>query len=290
MRDNTIRSIVLAGAGVLGLMLLSAWLRGTEPSPALVGVLTVGLIATNLLRSFRVPLWRLKRSRWPRRRQTPQPGWWPRRVRQPSWIEGGGTGMPSPFLLASGAMCAAVFAGVFFWPTDPPTLAADYGAPPLANLVAARGPAVSATKPRPMRVDARPTKPMVSDDGLPAGALTATVGTFRCTVTGVHDGDGPIYCAEGPKIRLQAIAARETDETCRPGHPCPAASGAAATAALRRLALGKVLRCEATGTSYSRVTAWCSTAKGVELNCAMVRGGTVAYWRRYDPQGRLCRG
>jgi endonuclease YncB( thermonuclease family) len=104
----------------------------------------------------------------------------------------------------------------------------------------------------------------------------------------VHDGDGPIYCAEGPKIRLQALAAREADESCRPGHACPAASGAAATAALRKLALGKVLRREATGTSYSRVTAWCRTNEGVELNCAMVRGGTVAYWRRYDPEGTMC--
>jgi endonuclease YncB( thermonuclease family) len=114
-------------------------------------------------------------------------------------------------------------------------------------------------------------------------------GDFTCTVTGVHDGDGPIYCAEGPKIRLNAIAARELDETCRSGHPCPSTSGAAARAELTRLASGKVLRCEATGTSYSRVTAWCWTPEGTELNCAMVQGGYALRWPKHDPYGRLCR-
>jgi crotonobetainyl-CoA:carnitine CoA-transferase CaiB-like acyl-CoA transferase len=52
--------------------------------------------------------------------------------------------------------------------------------------------------------------------------------TFTCTPTAVWDGDGPIWCAEGPKIRLAGIAAREIDESCKPQHPCPAASGVAA--------------------------------------------------------------
>jgi endonuclease YncB( thermonuclease family) len=111
---------------------------------------------------------------------------------------------------------------------------------------------------------------------------------FTCTVTGVHDGDGPIYCAEGPKIRLTAIAARELDETCRPGHPCPDAPGAAAQAELQRLAWGKVLTCEATGTSYRRTTAWCWAPDGTELNCAMVQGGYALHWARFDPEGKLC--
>lgn len=122
-----------------------------------------------------------------------------------------------------------------------------------------------------------------------------SVTLFRCDVTGVHDGDGPIYCAQrGPdgkpiKIRLQAVAARELDETCSPGHPCPAASGAAAKAALTRLATGHRLRCEATGRSYARVTAWCWREDGVELNCAMVESGTALAWAKFDRAGRLCR-
>ena len=113
--------------------------------------------------------------------------------------------------------------------------------------------------------------------------------TFTCTVTKVHDGDGPIWCAEGPKIRLQAIAARELDETCSPGHPCPNASGAEAQQALARLAMGQTLQCVATGTSYSRVTAWCWRPDGVELNCAMVKSGTALRWAKYDRDRRLCR-
>lgn len=50
--------------------------------------------------------------------------------------------------------------------------------------------------------------------------------TFTCTPIPVWDGDGPIWCAEGPKIRLAGIAARELDGSCRPAHPCPAAEPA----------------------------------------------------------------
>ena len=120
-------------------------------------------------------------------------------------------------------------------------------------------------------------------------------GTFTCTAISVHDGDGPIHCLErgadgkAIKIRLQAIAAREIDETCRDNQPCPAASAASARAALARLAVGHRLRCEPTGTSYGRVTAWCSTEAEVDLSCAMVRGGYALRWDRYDRDRRLCR-
>lgn len=58
---------------------------------------------------------------------------------------------------------------------------------------------------------------------------------FTCTPTHVRDGDGPIWCAEGPRIRLAGIAARNIDQTCRPGDPCPSASGIDARNALIRL-------------------------------------------------------
>jgi len=51
---------------------------------------------------------------------------------------------------------------------------------------------------------------------------------FTCTPTRVWDGDGPIWCAEGMKIRLAGVAAREIDGSCRAWQPCPAASGVAA--------------------------------------------------------------
>ena len=62
---------------------------------------------------------------------------------------------------------------------------------------------------------------------LPATAATtvASGSRFNCTAVAVWDGDGPIWCAEGPRIRLAGVAARELDNSCRPGHPCPGPSG-----------------------------------------------------------------
>ena len=47
---------------------------------------------------------------------------------------------------------------------------------------------------------------------------------FACTPIHVWDGDGPVWCAEGPRVRLSGIAAREIDGTCRSNQPCPSAS------------------------------------------------------------------
>jgi endonuclease YncB( thermonuclease family) len=154
-------------------------------------------------------------------------------------------------LVVIAALVAAGCAAIFFWSAEAPS--------------AARTPARSSFKSAKPEAD-----------------------TFPCTVTKVHDGDGPIWCAEGPKIRLTAIAAREMDETCSPGHPCPAASGAEAQQELESLATGHVLQCEKTGTSYKRVTAWCWREDGLELNCAMVMSGKALAWKRYDPDDRLC--
>ena len=44
---------------------------------------------------------------------------------------------------------------------------------------------------------------------------------FACAAIGLHDADGPIYCATGEKIRLAGVAARELDGSCRPDQPCP---------------------------------------------------------------------
>jgi endonuclease YncB( thermonuclease family) len=127
-----------------------------------------------------------------------------------------------------------------------------------------------------------------------AASSTGAAGRFSCTVTRVHDGDGPIWCAERDaagkpiKIRLTAIAARELDNSCNPGHPCPDASGIAAQQVLAGLAQGRSLSCEATGHSYGRTTAWCWRADGIELNCAMVESKTALRWAQYDRQNRLC--
>lgn len=119
---------------------------------------------------------------------------------------------------------------------------------------------------------------------------------FVCTPTAIYDGDGPIWCAEGPKVRLAGIAAREIDETCRPQHPCPKASGKASRDHLVKLLGGprgtlptghikvsaKPMRCISTGSAGGeRTGAWCRAAGVGDLSCAMVRGGYALRWDRY---------
>ena len=119
---------------------------------------------------------------------------------------------------------------------------------------------------------------------------------FTCTPTAVWDGDGPIWCAEGPRIRLAGIAAREADGTCRSNQPCPGASSDQARDQLVRLLGGargtlptghvkvraRPMRCASDGSAGgSRTAAWCVTSAGVDLNCAMVRSGKALRWRRY---------
>lgn len=137
-----------------------------------------------------------------------------------------------------------------------------------------------------------------------AGLLLAVVTTgtsFTCTPTRVWDGDGPIWCAEGPKIRLAGIAAREIDGICKPHHPCPAGSGPKARDALvsligrsvgvastgHVLVRGQPLRCMSDGSGKGdRTAAWCRTSTGVDLNCAMVMSGHALRWPRYWRQHR----
>lgn len=125
---------------------------------------------------------------------------------------------------------------------------------------------------------------------------------FACTPTHVWDGDGPIWCAEGPRIRLAGVAAREIDETCRPGHPCPDKSGKDARDALVTLlggahgntttghvrVRGPRLVCVSRGSAGGdRTAAWCTSNSTGDLSCAMVRGGWARRWPRYGG-ARVC--
>ena len=110
---------------------------------------------------------------------------------------------------------------------------------------------------------------------------------FSCDVAHVNDGD-TLRCDDGTRVRLHAIAARESDGSCSPGHPCPSASAATSQAALERLA-GRRINCVQTGTSYRRVTAICDNEQGVEINCAMVRSGAAVIWDRFNRQEPICR-
>lgn len=131
---------------------------------------------------------------------------------------------------------------------------------------------------------------------LALAAVVAAGQSFTCTPTRVWDGDGPIWCAEGPRIRLSGIAAREMDGKCSRGHPCPAASaetardhlvrllgGAKGTASTGHIFVrGPTLRCTSTGPAGgNRTGAWCSAPAVGDLSCAMVKSGYAARWDRY---------
>ena len=116
--------------------------------------------------------------------------------------------------------------------------------------------------------------------------IVTTRTTFACTPTAVWDGDGPICCTEGPRIRLSGIATREIDGICKPGHPGPSASGIDARNQLVSLLGGskgscrpaifawQPGRCQHRGSAGGVTTAaWCITARGVDLSCAVVASG-----------------
>lgn len=130
--------------------------------------------------------------------------------------------------------------------------------------------------------------PQARPASLNAPAPISTEPTFSCRVVSVHDGD-TLRCSDGTRVRLHAVAAREIDETCSEGHPCPTASAASAMMALVRLAENRTLNCRRTGRSYNRVTAICDNDEGVEINCAMVKSGTTLVWERFHHQQPICR-
>lgn len=129
-----------------------------------------------------------------------------------------------------------------------------------------------------------------------AASIVPAGQSFDCTPTRVWDGDGPIWCAEGPRIRLSGIAAREIDGSCRDNQPCPAAGAVEARDALVRLVgrptgrsreghvlvSGPTMRCRSDGDGVgNRTAAWCLSPIGGDLSCAMVKRGFALRWERY---------
>jgi hypothetical protein len=120
--------------------------------------------------------------------------------------------------------------------------------------------------------------------------------TFRCTPVAVYDGDGPVWCAEGPRIRIAGVAAREMDGTCRPNQPCPAVGAVDARDRLVRLFGGPrgslpeghlkeqsaTMTCRSDGSAGgSRTAAWCTSPVFGDLSCAAVRAGGTVRWARF---------
>ena len=126
---------------------------------------------------------------------------------------------------------------------------------------------------------------------------------FACTPVAVWDGDGPIWCEEGPRVRLAGIAAREIDGSCSVGHPCPSANAIEARDALVRLlgeptgvgphghvtVWGPTMKCLSDGSGGGkRTAAWCISPKGGDLSCAMVALKMALKWDRYW-KGHVCK-
>jgi endonuclease YncB( thermonuclease family) len=126
--------------------------------------------------------------------------------------------------------------------------------------------------------------------------IVAAGQSFTCTPTAVWDGDGPVWCAEGPRIRIAGVAAREMDGTCKYNQPCPAIGAVDARNRLVRLLGGakgslptghiKVsaspMQCLSEGSAGgSRTAAWCLSPTFGDLSCAVVRAGGAVRWPRY---------
>ena len=137
---------------------------------------------------------------------------------------------------------------------------------------------------------------------MPVPLIAASI-AFACTPVAVWDGDGPIWCAEGPHVRVAGIAAREHDGTCRANQPCPDASAEVARDALVALigqptgtlptghirVSGPTMQCVSNGPAGgNRTAAWCTLADGRDLSCAMISTGTVEIWVRYWRRRARC--
>jgi endonuclease YncB( thermonuclease family) len=137
-----------------------------------------------------------------------------------------------------------------------------------------------------------------------AAAVIPAGQSFQCTPIRVWDGDGPIWCAEGPHVRLSGVAAREMDGSCSVGHPCPSADPINARDALvsligrpvgqsregHILVRGPKMTCVSDGgAGGSRTAAFCISPQSGDISCAVVRSGWAAKWNKYW-RGHKCRG
>lgn len=111
-----------------------------------------------------------------------------------------------------------------------------------------------------------------------------------CQVVKVYDADGPLWCANGVKIRVAGVQAPDYEraEPCRkrrPGYVCDDRKAAASKRIAERLVLGQRLNCQPVGRSFQRVVARCTLPDGRSLSCALIASGAAAkwdnWWRRY---------
>lgn len=119
--------------------------------------------------------------------------------------------------------------------------------------------------------------------------------SFTCAVVRVHDGDGPLWCANGIKVRIAGVQAPDyvDAEPCRrhdvsrANYRCDDAAAYRSQQIVGRLVLRQTLTCEPVGMSYARVVARCTLADGRSLSCAVIAAGAAVRWDRYWRQYRM---
>lgn len=119
---------------------------------------------------------------------------------------------------------------------------------------------------------------------------------FLCAVLSVYDGDGPIRCATGEKVRVAGIQAPDFQkaEPCRRkrvGYVCDDVRARQSQRIAASMLMGRRLICRSVDRSWGRVVAACSLPDGRDLSCALISAGAAvrwdSYWNRYNL--RSCR-
>lgn len=105
-----------------------------------------------------------------------------------------------------------------------------------------------------------------------------------CLVAAVADAD-TIRCANGERIRLSGIEARERAGWCHTP-TCPPLAHPEAKRVADRILLNRRLSCRIVGKSYNRLVGDC-TADGRSVSCALVRSGAAVVWERYWRSARM---
>ena len=131
--------------------------------------------------------------------------------------------------------------------------------------------------------------------------------SFLCLAVAIHDVDGPIRCHSGERIRLQGIGALEMNGRARPNQPSVPGDPREQRRRMATAIGAKVVRedraengsawfarpvpfrCERTGKSHKRVTAWCRLPDGRDISCVAIHAGVALRWARYDRGKRLVR-
>lgn len=109
---------------------------------------------------------------------------------------------------------------------------------------------------------------------------------FTCAVIGLHDGDGPIYCTNGVKVRIAGVQAPDYEraEPCRrhkPGYVCDDVLAERSKRITAQLVLGRTLSCQPVDRSHKRIVARCAFEDGRDLSCVTIAAGSAVRWDRY---------